>query len=231
MYTYENYVSKMNQLTMNAYLSREFPKLIFWLVVSVIALFIAFLLLTLLVNKKITRFSLMKISAITLEWAGAVGLFLVFIFVINGFSYNSTSKKELKQDFKEHLPLVWKEKSNEKLYSLDTKTSQKTSGELVFFVGRISTDSETDYRYVVSTEQGYQLRALSKQVYNFNEENVYVKESNEGNPSLVIEKQSYEDERFNSIFRDYSFFSDSMFKDRYTFTVPVGTVKTEFNYN
>lgn len=231
MYTYENYISKMDQLTMSAYLSREFPKLIFWLVVAVIALFMAFLLLTLLVNKKITRFSLMKISANALEWAAAVGLFLVGFFVISGFSYNSTNKKELEQDFKEHLPLVWKEESNEELYSLGTETSQKTSGELVFFIGRISTDSETDYRYVVSTEQGYQLRTLSKQVDNFNEKDVYVKESNDTKPSLMIEKQSYEDERFNSIFGEYFLFSGSTFKDRYTFTVPVGTVKTEFNYN
>ncbi|OJG99203.1 hypothetical protein RV18_GL002357 [Enterococcus termitis] len=187
--------------------------------------------LKLFIGKKITRVSLMEICANTTKCSTAIGLFFVGLSVISGFSYNATSKKELKADFKEHLSIVWKEESKEELYSLGTETSQKTSGELVFFIGRISTDSETDYRYVVSTEQGYQLRTLSKQVDNFSEKNVYVKESNDDKPFLMIEKQSYEDERFNSIFGEYFLFSGSTFKDRYTFTVPVGTVKTEFNYN
>ncbi|MFD1898984.1 hypothetical protein GQR36_24650 [Enterococcus termitis] len=54
--------------------------------------------------------------------------------MISGFSYNATSKKELKADFKEHLSIVWKEESKEELYSLGTETSQKTSGELVFLL-------------------------------------------------------------------------------------------------
>ncbi|MFD1898983.1 hypothetical protein GQR36_24645 [Enterococcus termitis] len=77
MYTYENYVSKMNQLTMNAYLSREFPRLILWLVVTVIVIFMVLFFLKLFIGKKITRVSLMEICANTTKCSTAIGLFLL----------------------------------------------------------------------------------------------------------------------------------------------------------
>ncbi|MCA5014553.1 MULTISPECIES: hypothetical protein [unclassified Enterococcus] len=78
-----------------------------------------------------------------------------------------------------------------------------------------------DYRYVIKTENGYQLRTLSKQYPGLSEGEIYIQEKAETvSPKIILEQRQYKEKEFNKVFGSG--------EKRVIFIVPEGTVQTKF---
>ncbi|MBO0441534.1 hypothetical protein [Candidatus Enterococcus ikei] len=150
---------------------------------------------------------------------------LVFLFCI-GIVVLSTLKQNyainhIKESYKKKVPIEWVTKSEEDLYSMDVQDKYELQGSGGIFLNQISSKDFTDYRYVVKTENGYQLRTLSKQYSGVSEEDIYIQEKPETvSPKIILEQHQYKEKEFNKVF--------DADEKRVIFVVPEGTVQTKF---
>jgi len=152
-------------------------------------------------------------------------LFLVFLLVCGtgGLSIYKQKKEidHIKETYKQKAPIEWVTKSEENLYSMNVQEKVELQGSGGIFLNQISSNDFTDYRYVVKTEKGYQLRTLSKQYSGLSEEDIYIQEKpGTVSPKIILEQHQYKEKEFNKVF--------GAGEKRVIFVVPEGTVQTKF---
>lgn len=216
MYSYENYLSEIEAASTKTVFFNYLPLAITVFVICLIG--VAFY-----VKQEKTKkwYSFFVFSSIC-----AFSIFIVSFFGSLLLSNRNTSM--IYDEYKQNLPIVWKEEKTESLFSLNTESQEQTDVAGVFFLYQVSSSKSTEYQYVLETEQGYQLRSLSDD-WRISKDQIFLKEDDNTKPCLLVEKQGYEDERFDPIFdRGFLF---SQYDRRCTFIVPTGTVKTQFKFN
>lgn len=128
---------------------------------------------------------------------------------------------DIKDSYKKKVPIEWVTKSEEDLYSMNVQEKVELQGSGGIFLNQISSNDFTDYRYVVKTENGYQLRTLSKQYKGLSEGDIYIQEKPETvSPKIILEQHQYKEKEFNKVF--------GAREKRVIFVVPEGTVQTKF---
>lgn len=152
-------------------------------------------------------------------------IFMVFlvgfgVFVFSSFKQNNAIE-HIKESYKQKVPIEWITKSEENLYSMNVQEKVELQGSGGIFLNQISSKDFTDYRYVVKTENGYQLRTLSKQYPGLSEGDIYIQEEAKTvSPKIILEQYQYKEKEFNKVF--------GVGEKRVIFVVPEGTVQTKF---
>ncbi|WP_429951641.1 hypothetical protein [Enterococcus sp. AZ101] len=121
---------------------------------------------------------------------------LIFIFAMGILIYSlfaqSSELKAIEDKYREAAPSEWVKKKEDNLYSMNVQDKVKLQGLSGIFLNQISSNDFTDYRYVVKTENGYQLRTLSKQYKGLSEGNIYIQEKPETvSPKIILEQHQY----------------------------------------
>lgn len=145
--------------------------------------------------------------------------------------YQNDLKSNILKEYKEKAPMEWVVKGQALLCTMSTENQSTFQAESGIFVSRISSDNFTEYKYVVKTEQGYQLRSLSNEYPSVSESEIYIKEEpSDISPKIIFEEREYVEKEFVELFESKSVFDRLVgSKDqRVTFVVPKGTVVTNF---
>lgn len=153
-----------------------------------------------------------------------LGLSIGCLVFLVGSRIEQEKVAEIEKNYKSKAPTEWVVIQEESLYSMKIQEKSTLNGSREYFVSLISMDEITDYKYTIKTEQGYQLRTLSKQEKELQEDDIFVKEEQANiQPKLIIEQRQYKEAAFNKVFTTSS--------KRVTFVVPEGTISNEFKQN
>lgn len=150
---------------------------------------------------------------------------LIFLIATGILVYSLVSQssklKTVEDKYREAAPSEWVKKTEDNLYSMNVQEKVELHGSGGIFLNQISSKDFTDYRYVVKTENGYQLRTLSKQYKGLSEGDIYIQEKPETvSPKIILEQHQYKEKEFNKVF--------GAREQRVIFVVPEGTVQTKF---
>lgn len=185
-------------------------------IVVCLIFFVAIVLIGILVFLEMRSYYFEAGSLVALIFS--LGLVLSFAVLIK----YSANLDKVKNSYEEKAATEWVVVSKESLSSMNMMDGTTIEGSGNFFVSRLSGGSFTDYKYVVKTENGFQLRTVSKQYANLKENQIFIKEeSSVVSPKIIYEKEQYTEEGFNKLFDKKN--------TRLTFVVPKGTVRTGFD--